>query len=563
MIMQFQNENPNENVLNICKRIAGSRKIVAACVYGPRVCGYADEKSDVNLLLVISNYRSVLKGFLKPLNNEVKAFTLAVDRGSFERDIKQGWLGEFVTNNLIIPYQPLINEKYLQEKEVRVKKRIIWEILENLVITFPELSQELLIEPEYFMYEVMMQRARLFPPVAYTYLNTMREDVRRKNADCIMKGYRMALAELAEENKIVFSEGYVKITRNFMDTIRKRRIRIPVFIKAVQRAALMNILSVPPKMMRPFMGDQEILLRTNRNADVENLVSKFEDSRKYVLVPTPLGPVSFSDKVTIKDFVRKTVPSGEIHNMELKPLGGVLNDVYLLTLERAHETQKIVVKRFRDWSTIKWFPLALWSLGTKSFAVLGTTRLEREYAISQFLHSKGFCVPKTLYVSPQERLIFKEFIEGENFGEIVKELLSGGKETLAEVGLIREIGRRIAQIHRVGVSLGDCKPENIIVTTNGELCFVDLEQATRDGDQSWDIAEFLYYSGHYASPISSSDTAELVTRAFIEGYLEAGGKKETIKNVGSAKYTKVFSIFTLPHIIYSISNLCKKTGKTT
>jgi len=563
MIMQFKNENLNENVLNICKRIASSREIVAACFYGPQVCGYADEKSDVNVLLIIRNYSSILKGYLKPLN-EVKAFILAVDKVSFERDIKRGWFGEFVANKLIIPYKPMINERYLRDKEVKVKKRIVWELLENIVLTFPELSQELLIKTEYFMYESLMQRARLFPPVTYTYLNMMREDVKRKNIDCMMKGYQMALAELAEENKIIFSDGYVKITRNFIDAVRKQRIRIPTFIKAIQRAALLNILSVLPKMMKPYINDQEILLQTQRDTytGTENLISKLEDPRKHVLVPTPLGPVSFSDKTTIEDFVRKTVPSGEILNMEVKPIGGVLNDVYLLTLERNHEAQKIVVKKFRDWASIKWFPLSLWSLGTKSFAVLGRTRLEREYAINQFLHSKEICVPKTLYVSPQERLIFKEFIEGENFAEIVKELLAGKRETLAEVGLIKEVGRKIAEIHKIGVSLGDCKPENVIVTADGKLCFVDLEQATRDGDQSWDVAEFLYYSGHYVPPIYTSDATELVTREFIEGYLEAGGKKETIKNAASPKYTKVFSIFTLPHIIFAISNLCKKMGET-
>ena len=561
MIMQLKDENLNESVLNACKRVAGSREIVAACIYGPHVCGYADEKSDVNVLLVISNYRSLLKGYLKPLNG-VKAFILAVDKGSFERDVKQGWLGEFVADELIIPYQPLLNEEYLQKKEVETKKRIVWELLENIVLSFPELSQELLIEPEYFMYEAMMQRARLFPLIAYTYLNIMKENVKRKNIDCMMKGYQLALAQLAKENKILFSNGYVKITRNFTDALRKRRIKIPTFVKAVQRATLLNILSVLPKMMKPYIDEQKILLQTQMDADTEDIVSKLEDPRKHVFVPTPLGSVSFSEKTTIEDFVRKTVPTGKILGMELKPLGGILNDVYLLTLERDHETQKIVVKRFRDWSSIKWFPLALWSLGTKSFAVLGIKRLEREYAINQFLHSKGICVPKTLYVSPQERLVFKEFVEGENFSEIVKEMLSSKKETLAEVGLIREIGRKIAEIHKLGVSLGDCKPENILLTKNGKLCFVDLEQATRDGDQIWDIAEFLYYSGHYVPPISTSEATELITREFIEGYLEAGGKKETIKNAGSPKYTKVFSIFTLPHIIFAISNICKETGKT-
>ena len=560
MMIQFENENLNENVVNICKRIAGSHEIVAACYYGPQVCGYAREKNDVNVLLVIRDYSSILKGYLKPLN-EVKAFILAVDKGAFERDVKQAWLGEFAANKLIIPHQPFLNERYLQEKEVRAKKRIVWELLENIVLTFPELFQELLIEQEYFMYEALTQRARLFPPIAYTYLNMIREDVKRKNIDSMMKGYQTALSELAEENIIVFSDGYVKITRTFRDTIRKQKIRIPTFIKAFQRAALMNILSVLPKMMRPYMSDQEILLQTSRDADIESLVSQLEDPKKHILVPTPLGPVSFSDRITIEDFVRKTVPGGEIRGMEVKPIGGALNDVYLLTLKRGHEAQKIVVKRFKDWASIKWFPLALWSLGTKSFAVLGRTRLEREYAINQFLHSKRIPVPKTLYVSPQERLIFKEYIEGENFSEIVKEILAGNMQIAAKIDLIRDVGRKIADIHKIGVSLGDCKPENILVTTNGELYFVDLEQATRDGDQSWDIAEFLYYSGHYALPLSMSEAAELVTREFIEGYLEAGGKKEIIRNAGSAKYTKVFSIFTLPHIIFAISNLCKKTGK--
>ncbi|MCW4054581.1 MAG: hypothetical protein NWE84_06650, partial [Candidatus Bathyarchaeota archaeon] len=102
--------------------------------------------------------------------------------------------------------------------------------------------------------------------------------------------------------------------------------------------------------------------------------------------------------------------------------------------------------------------------------------------------------------------------------------------------------------------------ENVIVTKDGTPYFVDLEQASRDGNQTWDIAEFLYYSGHYVSPIAPVNAAELIAKEFIKGYLEAEGKKETIKKAGSARYTKVFSIFTPPHVILAISNLCKKMG---
>jgi len=125
--------------------------------------------------------------------------------------------------------------------------------------------------------------------------------------------------------------------------------------------------------------------------------------------------------------------------------------------------------------------------------------------------------------------------------------------------LVNEVGKKIAEAHRLGVSLGDCKPENFLIE-NREIFFLDLEQATRDGDKTWDVAEFLYYSGHYSSPLSSSKAASIITKNFIEGYLKGGGKTETVKKAASARYTKVFSIFTPPHILLAISNLCQKMG---
>lgn len=553
------NKDARETVLRFCRRIAGSQKVVAACFYGPRVYGYADEEADLNVLLVLGEYRPLLMSYSDVLNGN-NVSVLVADQGTFERDVEQGWLGEFVAEKIAAPYDALINDEYLKIQEVKLKKRFIWELMENLVSEFPELSHELLIKPEYFLYEAVLRRARLFPPMTYRFLNMATQNLREKNVEAMMNGYLKALNELAEEKWIVFSDGHVKIAENFADVVNKRKVQVAEILKSVQRAVSLYALSIYSKMTRTLTYDQKKFLQSWRENKTEETAAWSEDPRRYIFIQTPLGRVPLSEDHTIEDFLRKAVPGGEISEVKIEGLGGVLNAVYLLRFQRDREERKVVVKEFKDWRSIKWFPLALWTLGTRNFAVLGRSRLERECALNQFLSSRGFAVPRILYVSPQKRLIFEEFVEGENLVEIVKRIISAKQVTAEEVATIGEVGKRIAEAHRLGVTLGDCKPENFIVAKDGEVYFVDLEQADRNGNQAWDIAEFLYYAGHYVSPIAPAETAELISKEFIRGYLEAGGEKKIVKNAGSVRYTKVFSVFTWPHIILAISNLCRKAG---
>jgi len=552
------NESQKERVLELCRNIAGSRQIAAVCIYGPWVCGYADEKTDVNVLLILDRFTLRLNTYFETID-DVNVSILTVNRSDFERDVNKSWLGEFFAEKVTVPYEPLKNGNYLRLNEVKIKKRIVSELLKNLILEFPESSHEFLIKKEYFMYEVMMRRARLFPSLTYSFLNMSRRNLRRKNMEAIMEGYLKALDEMAKEKIIFHSDGYIKITRSHIAAVKRRKSRLPLFLKSIQRIALLHLLSVYSKTVSSLIQDQRIFMENHRKVNADGLVSRLEDPKKYVLLPTPLGPVSLSDKSDIKDVARKIIPDGELSKIRVKNIGGVLNDVYFLTLTKNGEEQKFVVKRFRNWSNLKWLSLTLWSFGTTSFAVLGQSRLEKEYAINNFLHSQGFPVPKIFYISHQKRLIFEEFIEGEELVETIKRIISSNK-TAKDIALVKEVGRKIAEAHSLGISLGDCKPENFIVTKD-EIVLLDLEQATRDGNQAWDIAEFLYYSGHYSPPMSSTNAAGIIARNFIEGYLEAGGKKETVKKAASARYTKVFSVFTPPHVLLAISNICQKMGK--
>jgi len=560
-MLPLNEESSREQLLDACHSIAGNRRIIGACLYGPLTSGYGDEKTNINILLVLSGFGPRIKIYKKSIG-ERDIFALAVDQSAFQKDVSAGWLGELAAEKLLTPYQSLINNNFLWRQEVAIKRRVIWELLESIVLEFPELSHELSIRQEYFMYETQMQRSKLFPPIAYRFLNILQAGLREKNIEAIMKGYRKALEELSQEKWITFTDELIKVTPKFVSAVKSRKIPIPIFLRSVQRTALLHIFNALSRIMVPLSVEEEVYSRTHVNVkEVENLPMELEDPKKYLYMSTRSGMVPLSDATTIEEFVRKTALGAAVFNVEIKQIGGVLNSVYQLKLKKNQHEQRIVVKKFKDWTGFKWFPLTLWSLGTKSFAILGKSRLEREYAINQYLQSKGLTVPKVLYISPKQSLVFKEFVEGENLTENIKKILIAKGRVHEELFLVKEAGRKIAEAHRLGVGLGDCKPENIIITRDGKICFVDLEQASRNGDEVWDLAEFLYYSGHYVPPLGATDQIVLLAKMFLEGYVEAGGSPETVKKVASPRYTKVFSVFTQPHVILALSTLCRKMNQ--
>jgi len=548
-------EDQLRNLLTLCKQIAGRREIAAACLFGARTGGYGNEKSAVHILLVIKNYPSRLMVYLKLIEG-LNAFFLVVDCGLLEADVKQGIIGEFVAEKITMPYEPLIGADFLWNQEVKLKKRTVTEILENLALQYPEMSHEFLIKPEYFMYEDITRKSRLFPLMVYSFLNTFRKDLKKQNTEKIMKAYSEAIRQLSIDGGIAFVQGCVAISPAFIQKVSERRIRLRAMFRTAQRGILTNVLRAFPGVMQHIFEDQDLYLKTHRQTSEEELMFQLDSSQEYLLIPTPSGSVPFSNTTDIEDFIRKFSPSGRIEKIER--LGGVLNTVYLISYGKDGDKHRVVAKKFDDWFAFKWFPLAFWALGTHSFAMLGQTRLEREYSTNQFLNKNGFNAPKILHVSPRQRLIFKEYVEGTNMTEIIEHLIDSEGKATPDLALIQKVGKKIATAHKLGVTLGDCKPENIIITKGEEPVFLDFEQATRNGNNPWDIAEFLYYSGHYVSPIANTDAAELITHAFIQGYKAGEGKIETIKKASSAQYTKVFTIFTPPHVIFAISNICRK-----
>jgi tRNA A-37 threonylcarbamoyl transferase component Bud32 len=524
--------------------------------------GTSSVKATLEIVLVIRDFQPRLMSYVKIVGGR-SIVVFAVDQWIFERDVERGFLGEALVGTLIFPHTALCGKDYLNVQEILLKKRLILELLENLVLSFPELSSQIHIRPEYFMYEVVMNRVRIFPPLAYGLSNFMNGVAPRKEVELVFHGYVEALKQLEKEKKIIFSEDYVMIPKKFVAESKNPKVRFTNISKNAPRTLFTSLFAVFPQLLNFFSQSTEALLKLKKftvKREVD-LARRFVDPQKYVFVPTAKGLVSLADRVDIDAFAQKMLLNGEKAKIEFEAVGGVLNDVYLIKAYPKGVEKKVLVKRFKDWSGFKWFPLTLWSFGARSFAVLGRSRLERECAISEFLRCEGFNVPKILHVSHNERLVFMEYLEGENLSNAIKRIATTKSREKAEKDFakIMRVGEIFAQVHSLNVVLGDTKPENIIFDPDDKIYLLDFEQASHDGDKAWDVAEFLYYSGHYLQPLYSNGKAESITRSFISGYLKGGGDLNAIKKAGATKYTRVFSVFTMPSILLAISNVCRKT----
>jgi len=545
-----------KQILENCRHIAGQSKITAIAEvddYGQKP---ASERFIIEVMMIAQDFQPRLMSYLKVINGKT-VFFFVVNQWVFERDIDRGLLGEAIAGKLIFPYRTIQGKSYLKEKETVLKQRLIVELLENLVINFPELAERIRILPQYFMYEVLSSRVRVFPLLNYEIADLT--SVLTQNEAEILKGYTAPLKQLEAQLSIVQRDGYVSVTKRFISQCQDPKKRIINLAKQMPRTLFTAFFGVVPQMMNIVTQNAETFLKTQKiNWLRQQETMRFIDPQKYVFFPAGEGLVSLSDKIDIKGFTQRLLLKDSNAEVEVEPIGGVLNDVYLI---KAGE-RKVLAKQFKDWSGFKWFPLSLWSFGARSFSVSGQARLAKEYAISELLHSKGFKVPKVFHVSNAERLVFMEFIEGESLGKIIKKYGTLDNETVNVdvLGTVRRVGMNLATIHSKNVVLGDTKPDNVLVKQDGTIYLIDFEQAQQGGDRAWDIAVFLYYCGHYLQPFDGINKAEAITNSFIDGYLEGGGNVNDIHKAATPKYTRIFSIFTLPSIMLVIASACRKAA---
>ncbi len=151
-------------------------------------------------------------------------------------------------------------------------------------------------------------------------------------------------------------------------------------------------------------------------------------------------------------------------------------------------------------------------------------------------------------------MLVERFIKGKSFLDVIIEIIRSDHLTGEQRKRAFGIGKLLAQIHSLNITMGDCKPENFIAGEDGKIYVLDLEQGERLGDKVWDVAEFLYFSGHYVT--TASACLQQFVKDFADGY-SSMGNIDVLREAAGLRYTKVFLPWTTMPVIQCISTVLK------
>ena len=536
-----------ENAVARVEEISPSAKLVALCEYGPSVYGRPGSWRGFDLMAVCDEYPEGVRTHRRLIGKNEGRY-LIVDRELFESDVTNGALGDFLTDKLLYPYLSLNNDEYLNRHTLAFHERLIREEVRNLVFQYGEMSRELVAKPEFYPLARMRMRARIFAPSMSDYTRLLDHKVRDKNLTMIRESSLKAAHALGAET-VEVADDHITICENHVDRLlRNRGTRQVVDILQQSQRAVNSYLT----RGRAVFLNLDLMARelySSFRLQIEQVSeAKPEDPKNYLYIRTARGLVSVNERSSLLDSITEIRPG---RGVTVVPLAGVLNEVFLITSGK----ERLVAKRFTDWNDFKWFTLNLVSFGSKLFSVSGKARMTNEYGINRYLSRKRVNVPEIVHVSLNERTLIENYIPGKPVDKLVAEMVNQRTLSSSQVRVAKQLGETLSKIHEVGVSVGDSKPENF-VAKDDEIYTVDLEQGGKKGDYAWDIAELLYYSGHYTrNPIPSRGLTELVD-GFIHGYSEHGTVSD-LKKAAGVRYVKVFSIWTPAPVLLEISRMLR------
>jgi len=525
-----------ETLLEVAESLVKEGSLSGLAAYGSKVAGYARSDSDYDILVVSPNYKEGVR--YRYVHGPFEASALVLDESFLMRDASSSFLGEFVAGRFLNVYEPITNPTLFRKAEVEYKKRVIVDELVELSSDYGSFCGQLRIPYDYFLFSKLKKRAMVYPPALYSYVQTYTCPSAPENRAASVSGFAQAAKELSPRGFLIAEEDHVRVVPAKMqgDAFTKFSSLFSQTARSVTQYAVHGYAG------RVGLG----------------IVKKEASSKLKRMQERRAPPVELEKpKSLLKLEEGVVVPSASEMNGQLAKIAGFpkfsvrersLGETYttakVVTVSDGSSERSFFVKNFSDVMSLKWAFLGVWAASARKFSMTPIARLDREYTACRALRRLGVDTPTVVAVSPDERIMALDFIEGPNLASIVDGMFRGeGSGT----GAVREYGGVMAKAHSGGMSIGDAKASNVIVSERG-LFLTDLEQSVRGGDTAWDVAEFLYFTAKLSS---KEAVMQSLADAFLEGYSEHGDKS-VIGRARVSKYLAPFRPFLTPGMIRTV-----------
>ena len=273
MQKNLNQDKEKERIIRIINKVVKGLDIEAICMYGSRIAGYANEKSDYDIIVVINNYKNKVR--YKYIFDKIEISAIFVDKDSIIRDAKEGNLGEFVIGRLLNPYEVLVNPEFFDRLEIEYKKRIILEQIDRLQIEYRSLSEYLKIPAEFFLFHRLRFRMRIYPPVKYSYIMTYSGKNNSKNVKRSLKGFNEAAKLLQKDNQLRYEKGVVRLIN------KKRKSRVMINLRIIRRIINHYYIHLLAGRVKYNIALKELFSKINRKKNMK-------ETPQYLIEPESL-----------------------------------------------------------------------------------------------------------------------------------------------------------------------------------------------------------------------------------------------------------------------------------
>lgn len=456
-----------------------------------------------------------------PKNHELR-----VPLRLLEDDVRSARLGEVLADRFLTPYTVIAGKDVVSSLTDMYVERAIMQAMADVVSDYGLAAANLGLTPEFFVLSKVRSRAAIYPPSQR--LLWWADEARGNQAMLRMVTSRFegVLERLRDSGTLIVRDGKYCIPHDVVVRILEKErhawpIKMDFNVSDLIKAGKLTFLN-PSLTVRAL-------------SDIGRGFQLNADPNKYVYIRTSIGYQRLSERERFKGlFPSSLLKQG--YELRMRRRGYFFNSTYEADLVSSSGVEgRYFIKKYLSWTDLKWLAAKIWAFPIKTFYLSPSTRMSNELFFLSYLRERGFRIPNVYYVDWEDKLIIEQFIDGPT----LTEAWASKKDVSILRQATRIAGELMARVHSLGIVIGDCKPDNIICASGDECWLVDLEQSSFGEEFQWDLAECMYYIGHYVDLRRSCEFAVNL----VEGYLRVGSV-ETIEKALDPRYRFALSLWT-------------------